>query len=40
MIRVQAFRFIEISKYDDRGQLMTTANLCLEAVNKRQQNPA
>ena len=29
---IQAFRFIEISKYDDGGQLMTTANLCLEAV--------
>ena len=31
-IMIQAFRFIEISKYDDGGQLMTTANLCLEAV--------
>ena len=29
---IQAFRFIEISKYDDGGQLMTAANLCLEAV--------
>ena len=32
---IQAFRFIEISKYDDGGQLMTTANLCLEAVDLR-----
>ena len=32
-IMIQAFRFIEISKYDDGGQLMTAANLCLEAVN-------
>ena len=31
-IMIQAFRFIEISKYDDGGQLMTAANLCLEAV--------
>ena len=28
---IQAFRFIEIPKYDDGGQLMTAANLCLEA---------
>ena len=28
----QAFRFIESSKYDDGGQLMTAADLCLEAV--------
>ena len=32
-IMIQAFRFIEISKYDDGGQLMTAANLCLEAVH-------
>ena len=25
-IMIQAFRFIEISKYDDGGQLMTAAN--------------
>ena len=31
-IMIQAFRFIEISKYDDGGQLMTAVNLCLEAV--------
>ena len=31
-IMIQAFRFIEISKYDDGGQLMAAANLCLEAV--------
>ena len=31
-IMIQAFRFIKISKYDDGGQLMTAANLCLEAV--------
>ena len=31
-IMIYAFRFIEISKYDDGGQLMTAANLCLEAV--------
>ena len=31
-IMIQAFRFIEISKYDYGGQLMTAANLCLEAV--------
>ena len=30
---IQAFRFIEISKYDGGGQLMTAANLCLEAVD-------
>ena len=29
---IKAFRFIEISKYDDGGQLMPTAKLCLEAV--------
>ena len=33
---MQAFRFIEIPKYDDGGQLMATANLCLEAVHVRQ----
>ena len=31
---IQAFRFIEISKYDDGGQLMPAAKLCLEAVAK------
>ena len=30
---IQAFRFIEISKYDDGGQLMSAANLCPEAVD-------
>ena len=29
---IQAFRFIEISKYDGGGQLMPAAKLCLEAV--------
>ena len=29
---MQAFRFIESSKYDDGGQLMPAAMLCLEAV--------
>ena len=29
---IQAFRFIEIPKYDDGSQLRTPANLCLEAV--------
>ena len=29
---LKAFRFIEILKYDDGGQLMPAANLCLEAV--------
>ena len=29
----QAFRFIEISKYDDGGQLMSAAKLCLDAVD-------
>ena len=29
---LQAFRFIEISKYDDGGQLLLVANLHLEAV--------
>ena len=30
--KIQAFRFIEISKYYDGGQFMPTAKLCLEAV--------
>ena len=34
---IQAFRFIEISKYDDGGQLMSAAKLCLEAVPQRMQ---
>ena len=34
-IMIQAFRLIEISKCDDGGQLMTAANLCLEAVGGR-----
>ena len=29
---IQAFRFIEISKYGDGSQLMSAAKLCLEAV--------
>ena len=29
---IQAFRLREISKYDDGGQLMSAAKLCLEAV--------
>ena len=29
---IQGFRFIEISKYDDGGQLMSAAKLCPEAV--------
>ena len=29
---IHAFRFIEISKYDDGGELMPATNLCLEAV--------
>ena len=29
---IQALRYIEISKYDGGGQLMTAAKLCLEAV--------
>ena len=29
---IQAFRFIELSKYDDGGQLMPAAKLCLEVV--------
>ena len=27
-----AFKFVAISRFGDGGQLMTTANLCLEAV--------
>ena len=27
---IQAFRFIEISKYDDGGQVMSAGKLCLE----------
>ena len=34
---IQAFRFIEISKYDDGGQLTTPANLCREAVDASDQ---
>ena len=29
---IQSFRVIEISKYDDGGQVMSAAKLCLEAV--------
>ena len=29
---IQTFRFIEISKYDDGGQLTSAAKLFLEAV--------
>ena len=31
---ILAFRFIEISKYDDGSQVMSAAKLCLEAVQK------
>ena len=31
-IMIQAFRFIEISNYDDGGQVMPATKLCLEAV--------
>ena len=32
-LRLQsAFKFVAISRFGDGGQLMTTANLCLEAV--------
>ena len=31
---IQAFIFTEISKYDDGGQLMPAANLCLETVKQ------
>ena len=30
---IQAFRFIEISKYDNDGQVMSATKLCLEAVH-------
>ena len=29
---IRALRFIEISKYDDGGQLLPAVKLCLEAV--------
>ena len=28
-----AFKFVAISRFGDGGQLMTAANLCLEAVD-------
>ena len=32
-LRLQsAFKFVAISRFGDGGQLMTAANLCLEAV--------
>ena len=33
-LRLQsAFKFVAISRFGDGGQLMTAANLCLEAVH-------
>ena len=35
-LRLQsAFKFVAISRFGDGGQLMTAANLCLEAVMSR-----
>ena len=31
---IQAFRFIEMSKYDNGGQVMSVAELCLEAEKR------
>ena len=34
-LRLQsAFKFVAISRFGDGGQLMTAANLCLEAVHE------
>ena len=34
-LRLQsAFKFVTISRFRDGGQLMTAANLCLEAVDR------
>ena len=30
---LSAFKFVAISRFGDGGQLMTAANLCLEAVD-------
>ena len=35
---IQSFKLIEIGKYDDGGQLMSIAKLCIEAVHGQSRN--